>query len=202
MVGQVVVGRTGCDRAGADQGERRERDRMVERGHLGDHPADADPREVRRPTAEHVDQGRRVCGEVAQCVSGGLQVRRRRLAGIAQVVTHHAAAADGEAFAERVGPGHHRRRAREQDERCVVVTEGLDAQRDPIGVDDGHRSTGPPMRGTIPSTDTKVVVDCFMLAVSSRFLVVVWTDVSTDRPCRCHRSHHPATRNCSSGPPR
>jgi hypothetical protein len=31
---------------------------MVERGHLGDHPADADPREVRGPAAEHIDKGR------------------------------------------------------------------------------------------------------------------------------------------------
>jgi hypothetical protein len=48
MAGEVIVGRAGGNRAGAGQGERRERARMVERGHLGDHPADADPREVRR----------------------------------------------------------------------------------------------------------------------------------------------------------
>jgi hypothetical protein len=27
---------------------------MVEHGHLGDHPADADPREVRRPPADYM----------------------------------------------------------------------------------------------------------------------------------------------------
>jgi hypothetical protein len=48
--------------------------------------------------------------------------------------------AGGEALAKRVGPGEHRRPAREQDEGCVVVTEGLDAQDDLIGVDGGHRS--------------------------------------------------------------
>jgi hypothetical protein len=68
--------------------------------------------------------------------------RRRRSPRGARVVTHHAApAGGGEALAERVGPGVHRRPAREQDEWCVVVTEGLDAQGDPIGVDGGHRST-------------------------------------------------------------
>src|SRR5262249_38614981 len=33
VVGEVIVGRAGRDRAGAGQGERRERARMVERGH-------------------------------------------------------------------------------------------------------------------------------------------------------------------------
>ena len=141
MIGKVIVGRAGRDRAGADQGERRERPRMVECGHLGDHPADADPREVRRPAAEHVGKGRRVSGEVAQGVGGRLRVRRRRLAAIAQVVAHHAAPAGGEALAERVGPGEHRRPTRQQDEQCVLVTKGLDAQGDPIGVDSGHRIT-------------------------------------------------------------
>ena len=139
MVGEVIVGRPGRDRAGAGQGERRERARMIERGHLGDHPADADPREVRGPATEHVGKGRRVGGEVAQGVGGRLRVRRRRLAAVAQVVAHHAAPAGGEAFAESVGPGEHRRPARQQDEWCVVVTERIDAQGDPVGVDGGHR---------------------------------------------------------------
>ena len=139
MIGKVIVGRAGRDHAGAGQGERRERARMIERGHLGDHPTNADPRKVRRPATEHVGKGRRVGGEVAQAVGGRLRVRRRRLAAVAQVVAHHAAPAGGEAFAERVGPGEHRRPARQQDERCVVVTERIDAQGDPIGVDGGHR---------------------------------------------------------------
>src|SRR5664280_2105560 len=115
---------------------------MVERGHLSDHPADADPRQVRGPAAERVGKGRRVGGEVAQGVGGHLRVRRRRLAAIAQVVAHHAAPADGEALAERVGPGEHRRPARKEDERCLIIAEGLDAQGDLIGVDGGHRITG------------------------------------------------------------
>ena len=65
MVGEVVVRRPKGDRASADQGERRERARMVEQGHLGNHPADADPREVRRPSAERVSKGRRVGGGAA-----------------------------------------------------------------------------------------------------------------------------------------
>jgi hypothetical protein len=48
---------------------------------------------------------------------------------------------DGEALTRRVGSGEHRRPAREQDERRVVVTERLDAQGDPLGVDRGHRIT-------------------------------------------------------------
>jgi hypothetical protein len=47
---------------------------MVERGDLGDHPADADPGEVRGLAAERVDKGRRVGGEVAQGVGGRLRV--------------------------------------------------------------------------------------------------------------------------------
>jgi hypothetical protein len=70
VVGEVSVGLAGRDRAGAGQGERRERAGMVERGDLGDHPADADPREVRGPAAERVGKGRRVGGEVAQGVAG------------------------------------------------------------------------------------------------------------------------------------
>jgi hypothetical protein len=142
MVGEVSVGRARSNRAGADQGEGRERARMIEHGHLGDHPADADPREVRRPPAERVSKGRRVGGEAAEGVGGRLRIRRRRLPAIAQVVAHHPAPAGGEALAQRVGPGEHRRPAREQDEWRVVVTERLDAQGDPIGVDSGHQITG------------------------------------------------------------
>jgi hypothetical protein len=143
VVGEVGVGRAGRDRAGAGQGERRERARVVERGHLGHHPPDADPREVRGPAAERAGEGRRVGGEVAQGVGGRRRVRRRRRAAVAQVVAHHAAPPGGEARTERVGPGEHRRPAREQDERGAVGPEGLDAQGDPIGGDGGHRLTSP-----------------------------------------------------------
>jgi hypothetical protein len=43
---------------------------MVEGGHLGDHPANADAGEVRRPAAERIDKGRGVGGEVPKCVRG------------------------------------------------------------------------------------------------------------------------------------
>ena len=143
MVGEVIVGRARGNRAGAGQGERRERARMVEHGHLGDHPADADPREVRGPPAERVSEGRRVGGEVAQAVVGRLRIPRRRLPAIAQVVAHHTAPASGEALAKRVGPGEHRGPAREQDERRVVVTERLDAQGDLIDGDLSHVRADP-----------------------------------------------------------
>jgi hypothetical protein len=77
MVGEVLVGRAGRDRTGAGQGERRERAGMVEHRRLGDHPADADPREVRGPVAQRVGKGRCVGGEVAQGVGGRLRVLRR-----------------------------------------------------------------------------------------------------------------------------
>jgi hypothetical protein len=44
VVGQVVVDWARCDGPRPGEGERRERVRMVERGDLGDHPADADAR--------------------------------------------------------------------------------------------------------------------------------------------------------------
>jgi hypothetical protein len=50
--------------------------------------------------------------------------------------------AGGETLAERVGPGEHRRRASEEDEWRVLVTERFDAQVDLIGIDSGHRITG------------------------------------------------------------
>ncbi len=103
MVGEVIIEWAGRDHPGADQGERRERARMVEHGHLGDHPADADSREVRLPAAEGVGQGRRVRGKVAQSVGGCLRVHRCRLAAVTQVVAHHVTPAGGEALAERVG---------------------------------------------------------------------------------------------------
>ncbi len=60
MVGEVIVGRAGRDRAGACQGERRERALMLDRGHLGDHPANADPCEMCRPAAERDGKGCRI----------------------------------------------------------------------------------------------------------------------------------------------
>jgi hypothetical protein len=96
---------------------------------------------MRGTAAERVDEGGRVGGEVAQGVGRRLRVRRRRLAAVAQVVAHHPAAAGGQTLAERVRPGEHRGPAREQDERCVLGTEGLHAQGDLIGLDGGHRST-------------------------------------------------------------
>lgn len=52
---------------------------MVEYGELGDHPAHADPREVRRPPAERPGKVRRVGGEIPQGVGGRLRDRGRRL---------------------------------------------------------------------------------------------------------------------------
>lgn len=83
MAGEVIVGRARSNRTGADQGERRERARMVKHRSLGHHPADADLGEVRRSPAERVSKGRRVGGEGAEGVGGRLRIRRRRLPAVA-----------------------------------------------------------------------------------------------------------------------
>jgi hypothetical protein len=111
---------------------------MVEGGDLGDHPADADAGEVCRPTAERVDEGRGIGGEVAQRVRGFLRVRCCRLAAVTQVVANDPPPAGGESLAERVRPGVHRCPTREQYESSGFVTEGLDPERDSVGVDGGH----------------------------------------------------------------
>ena len=97
-----------------------------------------DSRKVRGPAAERVGKCGGVGGEVSQGVGGCLRVLRRRLAAVAQVVTHHQASGSGEAFAERVRPGEHRCPRRRADEWCVVITEGFDAQGNPVHVDGGH----------------------------------------------------------------
>jgi hypothetical protein len=58
---------------------------MVERGDLGDHPADADARQVRRPVGESAGERGGVGGEVAQRIGRRLGVDGCRRAGVAQV---------------------------------------------------------------------------------------------------------------------
>ena len=62
-----------------------------------------------------------------------------RLAAVAQVIANYPASASDETLAERVGPGEHRRPARERDQGSIVITEALDAQDDPIGFHSGHQ---------------------------------------------------------------
>jgi hypothetical protein len=57
MIRQVVVESAWSDGPRSGEGERRERVRMIEGGDLGDHPADADAREVRRPFVELAGEG-------------------------------------------------------------------------------------------------------------------------------------------------
>jgi hypothetical protein len=52
MVRQVIIDRARSHRPRSDEGDRRERVRVVERGDLGDHPADADAGKVRWPVVE------------------------------------------------------------------------------------------------------------------------------------------------------
>ena len=141
MVGQVVVEPAWSDGPRPGEGERRERVRVVERGDLGDHPADADARQVRRPVVEFAGERRGVGGEIAQRVRRRLGIDGGRRAGIAQVVAHDVAPAARERLAERVGPGEHGRAAREQNERRRRVAEVLDPERDAVRLDRRHRAS-------------------------------------------------------------
>ena len=70
----VIVRRAKGNRAGADQGERRERARMVEHGHLGDHPADADsPRGAQGPRTRQqgLPRRRRALGVRVNAIAPG-----------------------------------------------------------------------------------------------------------------------------------
>jgi hypothetical protein len=70
MVRQVIVDRARSHRPRSDEGERRERLRVVGRGNLGDHPADADARQVRRPVIELAGECRSVGCKITQRVVG------------------------------------------------------------------------------------------------------------------------------------
>jgi hypothetical protein len=80
---------------------------MVERGDLGDHPADPDPAEVSRRATERAGKRRRVGGEIAQIVRWRFRVEGRRRSAVAQVVTDHPPAASREPLTQRVGPRQH-----------------------------------------------------------------------------------------------
>ena len=73
--------------------------RVVERGDLGDHPADADARQVRRPVIEFAGQRRSVGGKITQRVRRSLGIDGGRRTGIAQVVAHDVAPAARESLA-------------------------------------------------------------------------------------------------------
>src|SRR5690606_10907082 len=102
--------------------------RVVERCHLSDHPADADPGEVGRRVPEGIRERGGVGREVAQRVVGCVGVDRRRLPAVAQVVAHDTAAGCAETFAELVGPREHRRRAHGEDEGSVDMAERVGAE--------------------------------------------------------------------------
>ena len=104
MVRQVGVGRARCDGPRPGEGQRRERVRVVERGDLGDHPADADARQVRRPVVESAGERRGVGCEITQRVRRSLGIDDGRRAAVAQVVPDDVASAASERPAERVGP--------------------------------------------------------------------------------------------------
>jgi hypothetical protein len=84
MVRKVVVEPAWSDGPRSGEGERRERIRVVKRGDLGDHPAHADARQVRRPVVELAGERRGDGCEIAQRVRRRLGIdggRRRNRAG-------------------------------------------------------------------------------------------------------------------------
>jgi len=132
MARQVVVDGAWCDGSRPDKRERRERLRVVERGDLGDHPADPDPRQVRRPVVKPASQCRGIGCEITQCVSRSRGIDGGRRTAVAEVVPHDVTPAAGECLAQCVGPGEHGRSAHEQDERCRRITDVPDAERDAV----------------------------------------------------------------------
>ena len=141
MVGQVAVKPAWSDGPRSGEGERRERVRVVQCGDLGDHPAHADARQVRRPVVEFAGERGGIGCEIAQRVRRCLGIDGDRPAGIAQVVPHDVAPAARESLAERVGPGEHGRAAREQNERRRRVAEVLDPERDAVRLSRRHHAS-------------------------------------------------------------
>jgi hypothetical protein len=140
MVRQVVVDRAWSHGPRPSEGERRERVRVVERGDLGDHPADADACQVRRSVVELAGQRRSVGCKIAQRVRRSLWIDGGRRAGIAQVVPHDVSPGTGECRAERVGPREHGRTTRKEDERSRRVAEVLDPEHDAVHLDRRHHA--------------------------------------------------------------
>src|SRR5918994_660507 len=160
MVGQVVVDRAWSDGPRSDKGERRERVRVVQRGDLGDHPADADAREVRRPVVEFAGERRGIGCEIAQRVCRSFGINGDRRAGIARVLPHDVAPAARERLAERLGPGEHGRAAREQNERGRRVAEVLEPERDAVRLDRRHHASSVAM--TPPDVRNEWTVGCMV----------------------------------------
>jgi hypothetical protein len=120
MAGQVAVDWARGHRPRSGEGERRERLRVVERGNLGDHPADADARQVRRPVIQLAGQCRSVGCKITQRVRRRLGIDGDRRTAIAQVIAHYV--------------------TRAQNQRRRRVTEVRDAKRDAVRLDCCHHT--------------------------------------------------------------
>jgi len=145
MVRQVVVDRARGDGSRSGEGQSQERLRVVERGNLGDHPADADARQVCRPVVEFAGECRGIGGKIAQGVRRRHGIDSDRRTGIAQVIPHDVTTAAREGLAERVGPREHGRAARAKNERRRRVAEVLDAERDAVRLDRRHHTNSSAM---------------------------------------------------------
>jgi hypothetical protein len=182
MAGQVVVDRARGDRPRSGEGERRERLRVVERGNLGDHPADADARQVRRPVIELAGECRSVGGKITQRVRRRLGIGGDRRTGIAQVIAHDVTPAARERLAERVGPRQHGRATRAQNERRRRVAEVRDAKRDAVRLDCRHHTN--PAAMTTPEVRNEQIVGYIVASRAASWIGGAGNDGQAAHPRR------------------
>ncbi len=200
MVGQVVVDRARGDGSRSGEGQSRERLRVVERGNLGDHPADADARQVCRPVVEFAGERRGVGCKIAQRVRRSLGIDSDRRTGIAQVVSHDVAPAARERLAERVGPREHGRATRAKNERRRRVTEVLDPERDSVRLDRRHHTNASAM--TPPEAWYEQIVGYIVASRTASWTVAPGMTAKQRIPDEFRRAEH-SRPSCvlRNGPP-
>jgi hypothetical protein len=127
----------GCHRGGADERERSDAVRAVERELLCDAAPGRDADEVRGRDPVSVEHARSVGGEVRARVAGAAGRIGDRSAGVAVVVADHEPPALGEHPAEALLPPEHRAaEAHDQEDRRIrPVAEGLGAELDAVRLD-------------------------------------------------------------------
>jgi hypothetical protein len=168
------------------EAERRERVRMIKRGDLGDHPVDADARQVRLSVIELTGERRGVRGKISERVCGSLGIDGGRRARVTQVVSHDVAPAPRERHTERVGPGEHGRGAHEQNQRRRRGAEVLDPERDAVRLDRCHHARAVALSTPATAKTTTSSVQ-FTVKSSTRSFPVVMS-AETRRHKETHRA--------------
>ncbi len=109
---------------------------MVERQTLREPTAHGDPDDMGARDLQCVEHTDGVRDEIGLAVLGRARLVADRLPGIAQVVADHVSPAGRESLAEFVLPPVHRARGPgdQQNRRGGTITEGLDAEVDPVGL--------------------------------------------------------------------